>query len=403
MAIEKQFKRVFLLEPNLKKSFGHVAEFPLSINASLLKSGFEPVVVCNREADNYILSEFKNIYPVISYGCFEKLNDKGITFSRDLMEIDKSLHFTKSDLIIILTAYINEISGINIFISQLKDKNSPHFAIWLHQIFPPTKKFSDTLKPEFRNKISVNLAKAFRELRHKEEIHIFTTMSEKLRDKYKFLSGKSVGMLSLPYDYRLYDGSLSDIDGTPTFGFLGDGRYEKGLLLIFKLIIQYNDHENNYVIQDIFPRGYLPSEMTEYRKLKSKIITNYKNVRFISDPLGGADYRKVFNKIDCFIMPYHPRSYDKRVSGVFVEALINAKTIITSKGTWLGEEVNKYRCGTTFSYSKNILRNLYNLKTAQDRIIKKYNYFRKNSKFASKNYMKNHNSNRFIYLLLNNF
>lgn len=388
-----KFKRCFILEPNLKKSYGHVVEFPFALQEYLEKVGIETIVVCNKQIDKELLSSLRNTYPFISEGCFDDLSDKGEMYSRDLSDLNSKFHFAKDDLVINLTSYTNQIYGISKFINQ-NTKNKATFCLWFHQLYPPTKVFAETLSPSFRKNIAQNLLEAFKEIRHFDNVRIFTTLSDALREEFEKLSQMRVYQLPLPYSHRSAK-NKSKKDNNKTFGFLGDGRYEKGALLVLELIAKDINPNNNYIFENIYPRGYSENDLNKLSNVKKKLSAKT-NIKFIDQPLSNKEYKETLSKIDVFLMPYNPNSYDKRVSGIFIEATMAGIPVVAADNTWMAKEINQYNNGVVFDYDSGA----NGLNKALQNVISGYDIFQNNAILASQKYNQIHSPENFINMLL---
>lgn len=397
-----RFNRLFLLEPNLKESFGHVIEFPTALQNYLSKTGLKSYLICNRNINKNLLSTLRNAYPLLSLSCFEDTNSEGAVFQSDLNAIDKKFHLNENDLLVILTSYSNEFFGVGKFLSNKNELSIPSFAIWIHQLFPPTREFSQTLDKYFQKKVFGKLKKSFKGIRRGNKISVFSTESLLLKRQLEALFGIKVKVLPLPYIYS--DKILkTQVNKSLRFGFLGDGRYEKGLLKIFRLITSSEDVKHKYILEDIFSRGYSEDDKREFEDLKSVILRDYKNVTFINKPLGSKEYKKYFSLIDCFLLPYDPKSYDKRVSGVLVEAVSNNRPVIVSSGTWMSGELAKYKNGVVFKYSKNKEAETRNIRTAILDLEKNISIYMENTRAVGKIYRKENSPENFMKLLLGDF
>jgi len=388
-----KFQRCFILEPNLKKSYGHVVEFPFALQEYLEEVGTETFVICNKQIDKKLLSSLKNAYPFISEGCFDKLEDNGEKFSSDLSELNSRFQFTRDDLVVNLTSYTNQIYGISKFINQNK-KNKTTFCLWFHQLYPPTKVFSETLSPGFRRNIVHGLSKAFKEINNFNTVRLFTTLSDALREEFEKLSQTRVYQLPLPYSNRSAK-KKSKRDNNKTFGFLGDGRYEKGALLVLELMEQDTNPTNRYIVENIYPRGYSEIDLNKLNNLRKKLFAKT-NIKFIDEPLSSKEYKDTLSKIDVFLMPYHPRSYDKRVSGIFIEATMVGVPVIATDNTWMAKQIKKYQNGFVFDYSSGV----NGLSKAVQNIVSNYEMFRNNAILASQAYNQIHSPENFINMLL---
>lgn len=388
-----KFKRCFILEPNLKKSYGHVVEFPFTLQEHLEKIGIEAFVVCNKQIDKELLSSLKNTYSFISEGCFDDLSDKGEMYSKDLSDLNSKFQFAVDDLVINLTSYTNQVYGISKFINQ-NTNNKPTFCLWFHQFYPPTKVFAETLSSGFRKNIAQSFSEAFKEIRNFNNLHIFTTLSDTLRDEFEKLSQMGVHQLPLPYSRRSAK-NKSKKDNNITFGFLGDGRFEKGALLVLELIAKDINPNNNYIFENIYPRGYSETDLNKLNNLKKKLSAKT-NIKFIDEPLSNKEYKETLSKIDVFLMPYHPNSYDKRVSGIFIEATMSGTPVVATDHTWMAKEINQYKNGVVFDYQSGT----NGLKKAMQNIISGYDIFQDKAILAGQAYNQIHSSENFINMLL---
>ena len=52
-------------------------------------------------------------------------------------------------------------------------------------------------------------------------------------------------------------------------------------------------------------------------------------------------------------MPYHPNSYDKRISELYIIAKMYNRNCIVSSGTWMAEESTKFKTGGIFKYIRH--------------------------------------------------
>ncbi len=177
---------------------------------------------------------------------------------------------------------------------------------------------------------------------------------------------------------------------------MGDGRYEKGLLIVLNYILTYKDRDNLFILQNLFPRGYNKESLNSLKRLEAKLIKDYQNTLFVKEPLSSSQYKALIKKIDAFLLPYHPQSYDKRTSGVFVEAALNGKPMIVSDNTWMAEQVKLLDNGVTLDYCAGASE----LRSAILKLIGKYKYFSNNAIKVSNLYKKIHSPRNFVKSLL---
>jgi len=388
------YKRYFLLEPNLKKAYGHVIEFPFALRTYLKEQEKEVYVICNKDIDKSLLATFDDTYPLISQGCFDDLEDEGDSFCEDLNKINLKFKLGEDDLLINLTSYTNQILGISRYLKQNPEKSST-FCLWLHQVYPPTEIFEETQSNTFKENMHNKLSQAFRQIESHNNVFLYTTPSGDFRETIEKFANRTVKTLPLPYE-NTKSMTKKSVARPITFGFLGDGRYEKGLMLILKYLEKYVDTQNLYLLENIYPRGYSKSNLNQLNKLENNIGEKMSNVAFIKEPLSNDKYKKTLENIDVFLMPYHPSSYDKRISGIFVEATSQSIPSIVSSGTWMSRQVEKFHNGVVFNYKSGI----ESLNSAIADFILNKEAIKQNAIKANKKYNKIHTPENFINTLL---
>ena len=388
MNIKDRFNRIVLVEPNLI-SYGHVVEVPLNIQKFLLAKGVSFEIVGNKLMEEQIQKLFPKKYMSISNPCFGRPFDNGYQFYSDLKEIKRKLKLNNKDLVIILTSYINEAIGVKKFI-QGNFASSPLFILLFHQLFPPEGNFLTTIKKKYRREA----ADRFKNLSNMNgKVYFFSTPSEKLRSTYQRWTGLKFGILPIPFNLGA-PRSSSLVKGT-TIGFLGDGRYEKGLLLFLDLISKGKEG-NNYVIQNVNPRGYPQKDWNKFRRLMVQLKLR-NDIKFYNNPLLPKDFSSLIDKIDIVLLPYHPKSYDARVSGILIQSVIKKKIVIATKGTWLGKEISVLNVGETFNYESDYKSTIISLGKSLDRALKRKSDY--NLESASETYRKYYNAESFFRVL----
>lgn len=389
----KKFKRIILIEPNLI-SYGHVVELPLNLQRYLNKKHLDNVIVGNKVVVSHVSKLFPDLVKKITNSCFRNLEDKGNQFYKDLLELDRLTKFDKNDLILILTSYTNEIYGIKRFVKE-REIDSPIFCLWCHQLFPPEKNFLSTLKSEYREVVRKRMKKAYDLQGLNNKIFLFTTPSSKLKKTYQDWTEEKFGTLPIPYIFTKNPSLPSQKKKLePTLGFMGDGRYEKGLLLALETILNRND-DNKYIIQILNPRGFPKKDLDRLNKLLGQLRMR-RNIKLYDGPLLPGEFSNLINKIDIVLLPYHPGSYDARISAILVESIIKGKIVVTTADTWLGEQVDSMKTGELFEYTANQGVNIANFNSAIDKVLSNGQY---NVKTASLEYWRYHNPDNFFKML----
>jgi glycosyltransferase involved in cell wall biosynthesis len=62
-------------------------------------------------------------------------------------------------------------------------------------------------------------------------------------------------------------------------------------------------------------------------------------IHLLHHDLGRREYRDLLGSSDVVLLPYHLDHYTRRTSGVFCEALVAGKPVISTEGSWMSEEI----------------------------------------------------------------
>ena len=370
--------RIILLEPNLIGSWGHPIEFSSSLFTHGRKVGLEVVVVSNKQINLIAKRLFGSpVLPLITNTCFVDLGNEGAIFLNDLKEIDKELILDENDTVIILTSYTNEIAGTNAFLRERMGSKQPHFCFLIHQLFPPEEDFIRAIKKERKEYWSHRFSDICNNL-HKH-ISLFTTPSLKLRDTIQILTGIRVGTLPLPYHMSLRDIENKSKNRYTTVSFLGDGRYEKGLLMFMEAVNRLSNKKFRFVIQEANLRGYSRRDLDRLENLMTT-LRQREDVSFIDKHLSQEEFQQIMDSSDFLALPCHPASYDMRVSGLLIQGLLIEKPAVVSSDTWLADEVKKHSTGLSFVYDqKNTEKSINNLVNALGRMKDEIATYRANT------------------------
>jgi len=395
--------RIFIVEPNLIKQTGHPMEYASAILRNCRKTGIEAHCIANRRVHTEIQERLGNVLAGITNGCFDRLEDQGCTFLRDLEALNSTFRFTDSDLVLVPTSYVNEMVGINRYLRGHLGRQCPRFALWFHQLFPPTTVFTDSLRASYQKIWTSRLADAFEGTFGQNKLSLWTTPSTLLNEAYSKLAARRVGILPNPCDYEPEYPEFKTANMCETkvlkYAFLGDGRYEKGLLLVLLSILESQDRSNSYIIQDIDTRGYSSAEFSMLQKAKGQ-LSSWRNIQFLNHPLEGRQFYRLIHSVDVLLLPYHPLSYDRRVSSIFIQAAQCAKPVVVTSGSWLSEEVRRFSAGKKFTYGRTIQETVLRLTRARLRVEDQIEKYRLASKGAANFYIDRYSTRSFMGELL---
>ncbi|MEA3357468.1 MAG: glycosyltransferase, partial [Patescibacteria group bacterium] len=253
------------------------------------------------------------------------------------------MKISEKDLIIITTGFTNEILGSIDFLLNIPDIRRPNISILIHQLFPPESNFTKACSEQNQNKWLGLLSNAFKDIKQlKDKLRIFSTSSSKLQKILSNLSDTEVRALPLPYN-NILNNDVRPHSNKLTLGFLGDDRYEKGLHILLKAI-KNKPIDADFIIQVIAPRGYTDNKQKELSQLICS-LEERDHINFHHGKLDSKSFSDMMASCDIIVLPYHPYSYNLRVSGIFIQSQLMGKPAVVSSNTWLSEEIERFNSG----------------------------------------------------------
>jgi glycosyltransferase involved in cell wall biosynthesis len=131
------------------------------------------------------------------------------------------------------------------------------------------------------------------------------------------------------------------------------------------------------------------------RQAMDKMKRSPNRVEFIEIPLDTDRYHDLIRSADCILVPYDPEKYQGRSSGVFAEAVALGKPVVSTRNTWMAENVLKYQCG--------ILMEDFNsagLAKAMKDYIDTKKEFDEKAEAAAAAWRENHGAKRYVDIVL---
>lgn len=387
-------RKLVIIEPNLTPSFGHATEFTKNIVEASQGFNLEPhVIIKNGIKVKQEQIGTRNILDILNNKVFDFLEDNGIIFQEDLTNVFKELELNRDDIIFVQTGYTNEIQGAYKFFQE-RGLETPSIAIWLHQLYPPEPDFIQSTEPLKKLKWETKLQNALNFTSNK--VKVFITVSNEFNKYLNKISRQEIRELPFPYSMpkppRRKKGGI-------TFSFLGDSRFEKGLLLLLE-VLEKKEFKSNFVIQIINPRGYSKSDSKRLDKLIRGLETR-KNITFIKGGLYANKFQTELSKSSVVILPYHPDSYDKRVSGLLVQSILFSKPVIVSSDTWLSDEIQRLNTGIVFEYDRLLEEQTQeSLYTSIEKMEENFEFYAKKAEEVSKEYSVIHSGRNFVSKLI---
>ena len=104
-------------------------------------------------------------------------------------------------------------------------------------------------------------------------------------------------------------------------------REEKGMVIIQKLLnLSKSSGNTKIVVADC----------------SAEVFGTHSNLQYIPTFLSRAEYINWMCSSDLVLLPYLQKDYSMRTSGIFVEAISLGATPVTTKGTWMAHELEKF-------------------------------------------------------------
>jgi hypothetical protein len=181
-------------------------------------------------------------------------------------------------------------------------------------------------------------------IRRKKDLKIIRLFSKLLKWKFKnkFLPLTDSVLLAdyyegwfgaklpvLPVLYAQYRPVRIERKETLICTWLGSPRSEKGANEIARLV-KIPDPSAVKVELDISGAAHFPR------------VTNNLNIHLRKAFLNEDEYYQALYRSDIVLLPYDPQKYQRRTSGVFVEAIIAGKIPLVKDGSWLAYELKRF-------------------------------------------------------------
>jgi glycosyltransferase involved in cell wall biosynthesis len=133
--------------------------------------------------------------------------------------------------------------------------------------------------------------------------------------------------------------------------FPGNGQLAKGFDLACDFISKYGQqlsqtYNCRFVLRDMMRDSAQNNEMME-QKLDQ--ISRFAFVDILKGTLSEEEFLKLFYHADLIILPYRKRNFYSRTSSCVVNAILSGKPVLATGDTWLGDQIDRFDAGLTFS------------------------------------------------------
>ena len=164
----------------------------------------------------------------------------------------------------------------------------------------------------------------------------FVTDSEKLVAPFTQAMGSTVHYLPHIISYAI-PAPEAERKAKPITVFVpGNARREKGFVeaveAAAQILLSPRREEFHFVIQCHKP----DTVCSEFLRVHQSTL---EGIEWIDRPLSNEEYLQQLTQSDILLLPYHLDCYEMRTSGIFTEARVAGKPVITTTQSWAGDRV----------------------------------------------------------------
>ena len=81
---------------------------------------------------------------------------------------------------------------------------------------------------------------------------------------------------------------------------------------------------------------------------EAAVLKENPKARFVEGVISDEEFQNITRGADIIAIPYTRKAFDRRMSGSLTDALMTAKPIVATKGTYVGNQVERFGCGEVF-------------------------------------------------------
>jgi len=322
---------IVIVEPGLQDQGGHAFNAIVQIESAFKTAGYK-VILIGPENSKVSLPNFLKILPPMPAFFLRKL----------LFAKDYTAQFQRS-------------------IRELAEKYNPRFLLFttgdgLLNLFalPRLNQIQIIVFHALLSNIEKNLLKRFffktfvlKKLKQRNVLFFVTTAIE---DYQRFFGDHRVRWIPFPIG-AVEEDAPTDAPSKPLLkeprwiAYLGAARPEKGFCKIIE-VIKNSPPEYYFMVQTNICPGY-ERDATLRRSLQNllSMARSRDNLCLIEGPLTKEEYLSYLRKAGLLLLLYDQRYYRYSISGILLEAFALGKPVVTTSGTWVGEQVERYGGG----------------------------------------------------------
>jgi glycosyltransferase involved in cell wall biosynthesis len=407
-------RQLILIDQSIEDTAGHYLEYARRVLRAAKDEGFRTVLAVNVRAQNIDCPDADLILRIFSKNFWENqaqskirtmaglVGKKGSLtplpslsrrFANELRGLIVQAGITEKDIVFVPTLGGTELLGISLY-SGTRTAVKINWHLLFRRDVPPPRSFLDVRSHHTLAKIREAFIEA--KSRFKNGSRNFYTDTDQLTERYQKLGIGKFKTLPIPIDDQM-GMKIPWRIGPLLVSYMGDIREEKGIHLLPKLISGlrkdgFGEDKAKFRIQ-----GNLPTAGANLAAKRAKFALLERvnaGVEILEGPFDSEVYRRLILSADVILIPYCPRRYAARSSGIFTEALAAGIPTIYPTGSWM--EING--AGTMAVGYKNASELADRLKSVLDN----YPSYQLASLEYSMKWRETHSAKRLFRLLIEN-
>jgi glycosyltransferase involved in cell wall biosynthesis len=333
--------RFAYVETELRRHVGHHFSLVYGICNLVATGGFEPIIGANRECD--IMEALGDVEIDLAFSSYSQAPEEYVTpthFADELLAFINARQLGAQDYVYLHMPYSTLLVGILQLLATCSVDELPHFIVRICST-DESFRWHDIRETSFLRTLL-----QFSESR-RSRVSIFVE-SVNLQKYFEQECGVLLPVLLNPVGRDLAAAAIErrakakvEKAGRPyTFGYFGEAREEKGFHLlpeiVARLLRRFPDHKVAFRIQVSTSPTNNTQAISEAREWLERLAESGKSIvdiELFSEMNDMRAYYSALSGCDAILMPYDPRAYAIRGSGVALEALAMDIPVIVPPGT----------------------------------------------------------------------
>jgi glycosyltransferase involved in cell wall biosynthesis len=386
---------VISINPSLKNSYGHWLHYDLKIKDFLNKRQVDFYSFANLLLSKDISTKYnRNFLPIFTSESFYSKNCKIKLFKKKIFEdeltasirIARKAHPEKKIKAIFYMGSFSVLPALQKVLDKLENVEFYVNLFWEHFNLDELEHNKDATIKIMKN-IDQAKMKVFVDTEELKEL-----FKQKLDIEYPVWPMFSISNFTLSSeDEQDLAGDVLD-ENNIRITFPGNSRVDKGFGLTLNYLESLSESDQKRFQVTIRDAG---REDDLYDKRLDALKNNKSWLRILEGTIDEDDYQDLFYYSDIIVIPYTLKSFRTRTSAVLCDSIIMQKPVIAVKGTWMGNQIEKYNIGRTIEDD-----NAEELKAAIADIIKDYKFYKNNIINMKNDWLKEHNIDSFVNSVL---